>query len=400
MQISNLLRQNVAGKLFNHGIVFLINIEIVRILGASVSGFYFNELYLINFFAFMGSIGLDYAAIAWIANQPQLQHKIHRVFLLLMLCFGLLVLMLATSVFPILHLSSQQPTLAIVLFGTGNLLLILFQGMLSALKKFRLQNKILVITNGLFFICLCCIELFQIENALTIISVGYGMLFFVQGLTMCMMSYAKKESNFEDIDWAPFFKYGLNIMLTSLVFYAFLRVDNFFVEKYCSAVELSNYVQCGKVGQYFLYFASIVSSTLLPFFAEQKMENNFDDWKMMIRPYVLLMLIGMILIAVFGKFAFPFLFGISFNLMHGLMLVLLPGYFCLGMLTLVNVIYLGNKNIKRIVIGDSIGLLMVVVFDAIFIPQYGVYAAAIISSIVYCIVFLIVWLGAKKQFHS
>jgi len=185
-------------------------------------------------------------------------------------------------------------------------------------------------------------------------------------------------------------------MLTSLVFYAFLRVDNFFVEKYCSAVELSNYVQCGKVGQYFLYFASIVSSTLLPFFAEQKMENNFEDWKMMIRPYVLLMLIGMVLIAVFGKFAFPFLFGISFNQMHGLMLVLLPGYFCLGMLTLVNVIYLGNKNIKRIVIGDSIGLIMVVVFDAIFLPQYGVYAAAIISSIVYCIVFLIVWLGAKK----
>jgi O-antigen/teichoic acid export membrane protein len=159
-------------------------------------------------------------------------------------------------------------------------------------------------------------------------------------------------------------------------------------------------VQCGKVGQYFLYFASIVSSTLLPFFAEQKMAKNFADWKTMMRPYVLLMVIGVILIAAVGKLAFPFIFGVSFNQMHALMLVLLPGYFCLGMLTLVNVIYLANKNIKRIVIGDTIGLFMVIVFDAVFIPQYGVYAAAIISSIVYCIVFLIVWLGAKKQFQS
>ena len=399
MHLSNLLKQNVVGKLLNHGIVFLINIEIVRLLGASTSGFYFNELYLINFFAFMGSIGLDYAAIAWIANQPQLQRKIHRAFIWLSIVFIAFFSTLIFFILPEKFVLSQQSSIAIVLLCAGNLLLILFQGLLSAIKKFQVQNTWLIITNILFLLGLYWIEIFHIQTYFQAVCIGYGSLFFIQGLLMCFMSFSNQQPGNDVIAWKPFFQYGLNIMLTSLVFYVFLRVDNFFVERYCDAVALSNYVQCGKVGQYFLYFASIVSSTLLPFFSSHKMPNSFANWKSMVRPYVLMMFVGALMIGLFGNVVFPFIFGVAFKQMQSIMLILLPGYFCLGLLTLVNVLYLAKKNIKRIVIGDIMGLLIVVIFDALLIPTYGVYAAAIISTIAYCMVFLFVWWDAKKQFH-
>jgi len=62
--IKVVLKNNIIGKLLNHLIVFFINVLIVRLIGIDKSGFYFNELYVINFIAFMFSIGFDYSVIA------------------------------------------------------------------------------------------------------------------------------------------------------------------------------------------------------------------------------------------------------------------------------------------------------------------------------------------------
>ena len=40
INITTILKHNVIGKLLNHLIVFFINVHIVRLLGASESGFY------------------------------------------------------------------------------------------------------------------------------------------------------------------------------------------------------------------------------------------------------------------------------------------------------------------------------------------------------------------------
>ena len=87
INIANILKQNIFGKLLNHGIVFIINIIIVRLLGANISGSYFNELYIVNFIVFIFSAGLDYAAIAWLSREPRLLPVIHRFLLKVVLFF-------------------------------------------------------------------------------------------------------------------------------------------------------------------------------------------------------------------------------------------------------------------------------------------------------------------------
>lgn len=200
------------------------------------------------------------------------------------------------------------------------------------------------------------------------------------------------------VSWNIFIRAGVYIMISSLIYFVFLRLDNFFVQKYTDPVTLGNYVQCGKIGQYFLYFSSVISSTLLPFIRSEKVGTSFSEWTKMMKPYVILLCCGALVIALGGKSILPWLLGKDFTGVYPLLLVLLPGFVCLGALTLMNAVYIGKGNIKKILIGDIMGLLIVVGFDAWLVPEYGAPAAAIISSGAYCIVFIYLVIGFKKQF--
>ena len=81
-ELAEILKHNLVGKMINHGCVFFINVLIVRLLGSNISGYFFNELYLFNFIAFIASLGLDYAAIRYYGEDHRLLRSINRKLLL------------------------------------------------------------------------------------------------------------------------------------------------------------------------------------------------------------------------------------------------------------------------------------------------------------------------------
>lgn len=403
INLAKILKHNVIGKLLNHIIVFCINIFLVRFLGPAFSGPYFNELYVLNFIVFIFSAGLDYAAIALVSRNPELLPAIHRMLFKVVLLFSVIVLFYVFVLLPHTDNYFKQPSLAIVFFSIGNLLLIFYQGILSAMKKFNQQNFILCITNLLFLIYLF---VFTKEDAsitttkLYHIEIIYASVFLLQGLLMWGSSFKTVAEKNITVSWNKVIRAGIFIMLSSLIYFAFLRIDNFFVQKYTDATTLSNYVQCGKIGQYFLYFSSIVSSTLLPFISSETVGSSFPEWKKMMKPYISLLCLAALFIAITGKTIFPLLFGTEFNNMYSFILILLPGFICLGILTLINAVYIGKGNIRAILAGDILGLVIVTGFDAWLVPLYGAYAAAAISSVTYCLVFLFLLKNFKQQFSQ
>ncbi len=398
INIATILKHNVIGKLLNHVMVFFINILIVRSLGASESGLYFNELYLLNFIVFIFSAGLDYAAIALLSEEPALLPLLNKMLFKVVVFFAAILSVYVFFLLPQSNHYFRQPALAIILFSIGNLLLIFYQGILSSLKKFNLQNIILGTSNVIFLLYLLLFFKPSGKDPVAGIAIVYAALFFVQGLLMILFSYTKKAEVKVSVSWNIFIRSGIYIMISSLVYFAFLRVDNFFVEKYSGGTVLGNYVQCGKIGQYFLYFSSIISSTLLPFISTETVGASFTEWKKMMKPYIILLCLAALVIAATGKYVFPLLFGNDFTEMYYFMLILLPGFVCLGMLTLLNAVYIGKGNIRKIFVGDVTGLVLVTGFDAWLVPEYGAYAAAIISSAAYCLVFLYLLSSFKKQF--
>jgi O-antigen/teichoic acid export membrane protein len=137
---------------------------------------------------------------------------------------------------------------------------------------------------------------------------------------------------------------------------------------------------------------------LLPFVSTEKIGSDYTSWKKMITPYVLLISIAALILISTGQFIYPLIFGTSFGEMYQLMYILMPGFVGLGLLTLINAIYINSGNIKKIFIGDLIGLCLVFSLDWWLIPKYGVYSAAIISSSGYVFVFLFLLFDLKKQF--
>ena len=399
--IKVVLKNNIIGKLLNHLIVFFINVLIVRLIGINKSGSYFNELYVINFIAFMFSIGLDYSAIAWISKYKNIENTIHTILLKHAVFFSifLIILFYAWSFFNRQFLN--QPIILISLFCVGNLFIILFQGLLTANKNFNTQNVILLSTNCIFLFFLIFLKIFNNQelNKTIFVFIGYAFLFFFQGILMMIFSFKRKTLiNNNDFQLSPFYKNGLIMMLSSLIYLCFIRIDNFFVEKYTNSITLSNYVQCGKIGQYFIYLPSIITSTLLPYISSQEVAKDYDSWKKIFNPFFKILIIASILILFLGKYLYPLLFGSEFTEMNTYMVILIPGFMGLSLLTLFNSIYIGKGNIKKILIGDAIGLTLVFSLDVFFIPNNGAIGAAIVSSTAYMIVAFYLWYDLKNQF--
>ena len=63
------------------------------------------------------------------------------------------------------------------------------------------------------------------KPALDEVAMAYGLLFAVQGLLMLLSTFEKNENNAGGtINKIPFFKYGFMIMISSLVYFVFLRL--------------------------------------------------------------------------------------------------------------------------------------------------------------------------------
>ena len=78
--------------------------------------------------------------------------------------------------------------------------------------------------------------------------------------------------------------------------------------------------------------------------------------------------------------------------------MLLPGIFGVSVLAQLSAFFSGNKKVYINVIGALLALVVVVFGDVIFIPKYGIYAAATISTIGYLVNMLFaLWYFFKHQ---
>ena len=65
------------------------------------------------------------------------------------------------------------------------------------------------------------------------------------------------------------------------------------------------------------------------------------------------------------------------------MLILIPGIFSLSVLALLSAYFAGKGKIKINLYGAIIGLIVMIIGDFIFVPRYGIIAAAAVSTLSY-----------------
>lgn len=394
------IRLNLSGRILNHVLVFLINLMMVRLIDPEKSGFYFNELYLAGLLAFLLSAGLDFAVVKRISAHPEqgraLWHLLVGWWLLASGCSWLLLLLWSEGNWP----APTQSAPILFLFLSGSLGSILFQGLMTGQKRFALTNRLLFFPYLAFWLWLLWLSVFPDAADFPTITTGYALMFFLQGLLLAGFSRPDTAPSSEPLKPGPLLLFGCQTMATSVVYFCLLRADNFFVERYCDPVTLSQYVQCGKIGQYFLYFSSLIGSTLLPYLSGRNPETGLRPIFQTVRPLLPIVFVSALLLALTGPWLFPLLFGPAYAGMYPYLMLMLPGYLLLSVSTLINVVYLSRGKTGRMFRADLLGLLLLVVLDGWLVPRFGAEAAAGVSSVCYAAVFVYLWMDFRQEWNS
>jgi O-antigen/teichoic acid export membrane protein len=269
-----------------------------------------------------------------------------------------------------------------------------FTALFYANRNFFLPNFLMVLLNALVILIIPKQQGTENTDTALIIKL-YFAFFLLTGVVLAFAFILKKQS------WKTFslpaflnirllVKYALISLAANLIFFLVYRIDFWFVKKYCSANDLGNYIQVSKLGQMLLIVPSIISSVVFPQTASGTIERSKMKENIMRigRITSVLFIIFFVFILATGNKLFPFVFGATFNRMFIPFILLLPGIWALSNLSILSAYFGGVNKVKVNVQGAALALLFIIIADYIFIPKFGMFAAALISTAGYALNFM------------
>lgn len=185
-----------------------------------------------------------------------------------------------------------------------------------------------------------------------------------------------------------FLKYSLTALAANVIFFLVYRIDYLFVKAspVCTDADLGNYIQVSKLGQMMLVVPQIIASVVFPRTASGIERQRLSNSIMLIARLFSQLFLGVfIIVLIIGNYLFMYVFGASFNKMQLPMLVILPGIFSLSVLALLSAYFSGVDKLRVNVRGAILALVIMVVGDFLFVPRFGIVAAALISTISYVV---------------
>lgn len=313
------------------------------------------------------------------------------------------------------------------IYVISNLVIIYFSGLYYATKLFDSINIIICLINsfvlaGLAWIYIAfgsmnekLLEVFseslanhsssnislvgkgQVSEALYFSKLTYFGGFLLQGFTLAIVFFIKFKPKFSAIVFnraliKKVLIYSSVAFISNIIFFLVTRIDYFFVEKYCSEIALSNYVQVSKMGQLLILLPTIIASVVFPYSSSGALDNEY-----LIKIQSLCRIIGLLfvpaagLIIFTGYWVFPWLFGTGFKSMYPAMLLYLPGFYFLSIVTLLAAYIAGKAMVSKNLLASGIALVVVITGDVFLIPAGGIKAAAAVSSLGYflCLLYLL-----------
>lgn len=206
------------------------------------------------------------------------------------------------------------------------------------------------------------------------------------------------ETFLNAIDFKKVLKFSITVFATNLVTFFMFKIDYFILEHYLNYhtnnvipsyqqnQQNGNYNIASRLVQTILTVTVIIAQTMFPEFALEK--NRLLSYKRTneIAKYVFIgFFISCVLIALCSKYIFTAIFGAGFNTMYKDFFYLIPGLIAQGVSGCFSAFLMGINNVKVVLHGCIIALVVILIGDVIFIPKFGTLAAALVSSVGYTV---------------
>lgn len=408
MQAGKTLFQSILWRGLYYVAAFVINILIAWHFQASVSGniYYISTIYaLILLFA---SLSLESGIIYFAAKTGIPVARLFNFSVLWSLLIAVITFFTAYLFFADVYKEMRGSLLifSAVCFISGNLLTTFCAGFFYAHNNFIVPNAINIVCTILLIVLLP----YNGKSILPAISndnyfyIYFGS-FLAQGICLAVaakIKYIKREfQQFLSVtEFRLLFRYCALAFFANIIYFLLYRIDYWFVAKYCTAGQLGNYIQVSKLGHLFFILPTILASAVFPITAGGKKENISQLLTLLSRSIFFIYLLACIFLIVTGQWLFPFVFGNSFSGMYQPFLFLVPGILSLSGLFTLTAYFAGKDQIKTNITGSVYALVIVLVGDIIFIPAFGINAAALVSSIGYMVYQGYIIITFRKEYKT
>ena len=285
-----------------------------------------------------------------------------------------------------------------LIFFLGIILIDKSVSLLYPLQWSKIVNVILaVISAGYFFLLLYLSSRVNLglKDGMWIFAIQT----FLQGISLLIFAHFYiSHIGFKRLKWKQVtkaFVSSLVIMGANLIQIFAYRIDFWFIQAYHGEYDVGVFAQANKVANLIWILPNIIALLLITRF------SFFDkhDFKLMFKTlFVLNILIATgAIIAAYAIFNYF----LSIEYIDGLntFFLMLPGYFFWVFVIYYAAYFSWKGHFKINLIGSGICLLIIIILDAILIPSYSIFGAAIANTLAYSLTFLFFFKMAGKEFN-
>ena len=410
MQFKKLIFQSLVWRGLYFFTVLLLNILLSRYFKATGSGFIY---YISNYFSFillLGSLCLE-TGMAYYGSQGSVSYKRLAVFSVVWsTLISILILVFLNSSYhePASVISKQDFVFFASTYIPGLLFNTYFCALFWAKQDFITPNLLMSVTNFLliFLFPLCALLGKQDFIAAHFLDL-YFFNFLLQGLLICLAFLYKTGAG---APWGfpnpaglrRIIAYSLVALSGNIIYFLLYRIDYWFINNTCRVCrqgDLGNYIQVSKIAQLLFVLPGIVSSAVFPRTASGQREEVFNMLETITKSILLFTGFVCAVLAVSGKWLFPFVFGSTFENMYVPFVLLIPGILAFAALNPLVAYYSGKNKLRINLQGSVLALVLITTGDALFIPRYGIAAAALVSTVGYMVYYGYMLLMFKLEYH-
>lgn len=396
MNISRLFASNILWRGAYLFTSMLVTVLMARYLQAYATGWVYYFISWLSFFFLFASASME-SSITYFVSSKTINPLRMQSFVLSWTVFvSIVCLTVAAFYFQKGNEFATAPALVwmSLFFITGNILITFFNAFFFSNNDFVTPNLIFIIYN-LLLVGLLTAGI----NGSKLNFFGFGFIhlyfftFFLQGLTLVIIYRSRQNTFFLfQLPSSPEIKniitYSGIAFGANLLFFMVTRIDYLFINLFTgNQTGLGNYIQASKLVQLFQLFPGILAATIFPLAAAGYHDKMKEGLLSISRIIFITYFLVCITVALTGKWLFPFLFGPTFNQMYGYFILLMPGLLALASLSLISAYFAAVNKLRINLLGSFTGMLVIVAGDLLFIPRFGIEAAAAVSSIGYIVCF-------------
>ncbi|MEO6538190.1 MAG: oligosaccharide flippase family protein [Ferruginibacter sp.] len=381
---------------------FVLNIFIAHYFGAAKSGIFYLLLNNLAYVVLIFSLGID-ASITYFNARKEIdinQLMSLSLFWSLGIFFFSIIFYLLADSFNLLY--THPLKIFCLFYVTGSLITSLLSSIVFSTHNNKTPNLFFIVLNTLLVLCL----IFQpfwpgiaFDNVFIKIYLSSALLpalFLI--IFLIFKGYRVTSKMPSLVNQKKFIQFAFQSFIFALLYALLLRFDYWLVNYFSSGTDLGNYIQTTKLNPVILLIPTLASYSLFPLVVSEVHEQKEIETKLvkLINLYFFTGLLICVCIVATGYWLFPFLYGNSFKKMYSLFLLLAPGTLMLAAAYPLTTFFSGKNLMKINIQGIIIAIVIILILDILFIPGYGVYGAAIASTIAYTFYFFYLVAVFKK----